>query len=186
DWVSSLDGAAAGLAIYEQGMAFAERRGLGGNRMWMLAESTWRLFDLGRWDEVESAADQIRRWFGPRCRGQQVVMAGTQEARLRAYRGELDRAAELMEELLPAARESKDVQTYRPALTTRALIAAQSGRPEQAAALLEELERDLEGGGYNRAYGMLEGTLVAKALGDVALAARIARVEEPFVPAYPL
>jgi tetratricopeptide (TPR) repeat protein len=186
DWVSSLDGAAAGLAIYEEGMAFAERRGLGGNRMWMLAETTWRLFDLGRWDGVTAAADEIRRWFRTRGRGLPVVMAGTQEARVRAYRGELGRAAELMEELLPAAREGGDIQAYRPALTTAALIAVERGQPQIAAALLDELENDLEGGGYNRAYGMLEGTLVARALGDADRAERIARVEEPFAPGYPL
>jgi class 3 adenylate cyclase/tetratricopeptide (TPR) repeat protein len=186
DWVSSLDGAAAGLAIYEEGMTFAERRGLGGNRMWMRAESTWRLFDLGRWDEVLEAAEEIRRWFGPDRRGLPLVMAGTQEARVRAYRGELSRAAELMDELLPPARESKDVQAYRPALTTAALVAVQRGHPQAAAALLNELEEDMEGGGYNRAYGMLDGTLVAGALGDVDRAERIARVEEPFAPGYPL
>src|SRR5439155_17163146 len=114
DWVSSLDGATAGLAIYEEGMTFAERRGLHRLRTWMRAESTWRLFDLGRWDDVLAAAEEIRQWFGPGRRGLPVVMAGTQDARVRAYRGELSRAAELMEELLPAAREGGDIQAYRP------------------------------------------------------------------------
>jgi tetratricopeptide (TPR) repeat protein len=91
-----------------------------------------------------------------------------------------------MEELLPAAREGGDIQAYRPALTTAAFVAVDQGHPQTAAALLDELENDLEGGGYNRAYGMLEGTLVARALGDADRAERIARVEEPFVPGYPL
>jgi class 3 adenylate cyclase/tetratricopeptide (TPR) repeat protein len=186
DWVSSLDGAAAGLAIYEVGMAFAKQRGVGGNRMWMLSESTWRLFDLGRWDDVSAAAQEIRQWYGPQGRGIPVIMAGTQDARVRAYRGDLGRAGDLMDELLPAARESKDVQAYRPALTTTALIAVERGRPKEAAELLDELEEDMEGGGYNRAYGMLDGTLAARALGETDRAERIAHVEEPFVPGYPL
>jgi class 3 adenylate cyclase len=186
DGVSSIDGPGAGLALYQEGMAFAERRGIGGARMWQLAETTWRLFDLGRWDEILEAAEEIRRWFGGQSHWMQVVMAGTQEARVRGYRGEFARAAELMEELLPAARQGGDIQTYYPALTTAALIAQQTGRRDRAAELLDELQEDLSGAGYVRAYGILDGVLVARALEDPDRAERIASVEEPFVPGYPV
>jgi class 3 adenylate cyclase/tetratricopeptide (TPR) repeat protein len=186
DWVSNVDGPGAGLAVYQEGMAFAERRGIGGARMWQRAETTWRLFDLGRWDEILEAAEEIRRWFGGQSHWMQVVMAGTQEARVRAYRGELARAGELMEELLPAARQGGDVQTYRPALTTAALIALRTGRRDRAAELLDELLEDLSGTGYGLGYGILDGVLVARALGDADRAKRITRVEEPFVPGYPV
>ncbi len=186
DSVSNIDGPRAGLALYEEGMAFAERRGIGGARMWQRAETTWRLFDLGRWDEILEAAEEIRRWFGGQHHWMQVVMAGTQEARVRAYRGELARAVELMEELLPAARQGGDIQAYRPALTTAALIALETGRRHRAAELLDELLEDLSGAGYGRTYGILDGVLVARALGDVDRTERIARVEEPFVPGSPV
>jgi tetratricopeptide (TPR) repeat protein len=186
DGVSSVDGPSAGLALYQEGIAFAERRGIGGARMWQLAETTWRLFDLGRWDEILEAAEEVRRWFGGQSHWMQVVMAGTQEARVRAYRGELARAAELMEELLPAARQGGDIQAYHPALTTAALIALLTGRRDRAAELLDELQEDLSDAGYNRAYGILDGVLVARALEDADRAERIASVEEPFVPASPV
>jgi tetratricopeptide (TPR) repeat protein len=186
DWVSSLDGTAASLVLTEEGIRFAARRGLGSNGMWLRAESTWRLFDLGRWDDVIERSAEIRRWHGDRGRAQPVVIAGTQEAAVRLYRGELDGAAEQMDELLPAAREIKDVQTYRPALATAGLIALRQGRLEEAAALLDELEVDLDSGTYDRVYGMLEGTRLARALGDVDRAERIARVSAEFVPAYPV
>ena len=186
DWVSSLDGTAASLVLTEEGIRFAERRGLGSNGMWLRAESTWRLFDLGRWDDVIEVSAEIRRWHADRGLTQPVVIAGTQEAAVRLYRGELDEAAEQMDELLPAAREIEDVQTYRPALATAGLIAVRRGRPEAAAALLEELEHDIDSGTYDRVYRMLDGTLLARALGDVARAARIARVHADFVPAYPV
>ena len=38
---------------------------------------------------------------------------------------------------------------------------------------------------HDRVYGMLEGTLVARALGDQARAARISGVQAGFVPGYP-
>ena len=69
---------------------------------------------------------------------------------------------------------------------TAGLIAARLGRPEPAAALLEELEHDLDSGSYARVYGMLDGTRLALALGDVDRAERIARVSADFVPAYPV
>ena len=186
DWVSSLDGTAASLSLTEEGIRFAERRGLGSNGMWLRAESTWRLFDLGRWDDVIEVSAEIRRWYGDRGRAQPVVIAGTQEAAVRLFRGELDEAAEQMDELLPAAREIEDVQTYRPALATAGLIAVRRGRPEAAAALLEELEHDIDSGTYDRVYRMLDGTRLARALGDVDRAAQIARVNADFVPAYPV
>jgi class 3 adenylate cyclase/tetratricopeptide (TPR) repeat protein len=175
DWVSFLEGPAAGLAIYEEGMRFAERRGNGVNRMWMRAETTWRLFDLGRWDEVIAASQDVRRWHEGRGLPQPVVIAGTQEAKVHAFRGELDRAEELMAELLPAAREGQDVQSYRPALTTAALIAVRRGRPGAAAELLDELTAEL-GKGVS-SYGMLDGVLLARAIGDQQRAARILRTE---------
>jgi tetratricopeptide (TPR) repeat protein len=186
DWVSSLDGTAASLVLTEEGIRFAARRGLGSNGMWLRAESTWRLFDLGRWDDVIERSAEIRRWHGDRGWAQPVVIAGTQEAAVRLFRGELDAAAEQMDELLPAAREIKDVQTYRPALATAGLVALRRGRPEDAGALLDELEVDLDSGTYDRVYGMLEATRLARALGDVDHAERIARVNADFVPAYPV
>jgi class 3 adenylate cyclase/tetratricopeptide (TPR) repeat protein len=186
DWVSAIEGPATGLAIYDQGIRFCERRGLGAFRAWQQAESTWRLFDLGQWDDVIALSGEVRRWHERRGRAQPVVMGGTQEARVRAYRGELERATELMDELLPAAREIRDVQTYRPALTTGALIAIAQGRSGEALALLDELEADMRGGGLNRAYGMLEGTLLARAIGDADRADRIASVEEGSAPGWPV
>ena len=185
DWVAYLDGTAASLAVTEAGIRFAERRGLGANGMWLRSESTWRLFDSGRWDDVIEVSAEIRRWHGDRGRAQPVVIAGTQEAAVRLYRGELDAASEQLDHLLPAAREIGDVQAYRPALATAGLIAARRGRPDEARALLEELEHDLEAGTYDRAYGMLDGTRLARALGDVGCAGRIARMSADFVPAYP-
>ncbi len=186
DWVPAIQGPAAGLGVHDPGTRFCERRGLGPFIPGHQEESAWRLFDLARWDEVIEVSREIRRWHERRGRAQPVVMGGTQEARVRAYRGELERATELMHELLPAAREIKDVQAYRPALTTGALIAIAQGRSKEALALLDELEADMRGGGLNRAYGMLEGALLARSIGDADRAGRIATVEEGSAPGWPV
>ena len=186
DWTSGLDGPAAGLAIYEEGMRFAERRGIVAEQMWMRAETTWRLFDAGEWDEVIRASEEIRRWYGPRGHAQPLVIAGISEARVRALRGELDRAGELMQELLPSAREIRDVQTYRPALAVAALIALERGRRDETTSLLEELGEELDQATHGRAYGLLEAILLARALGDLTQVDRfVVRPSDP-PPAYPV
>jgi class 3 adenylate cyclase/tetratricopeptide (TPR) repeat protein len=186
DWTSGLDGPAAGLAIYEEGMRFAERRGIVAEQMWMRAETTWRLFDAGEWDGVIRASEEIRRWYGPRGHAQPLVIAGISEARVRALRGELDRAGELMQELLPSAREIRDVQTYRPALAVAALIALERGPRAEATSLLEELGEELDQATHGRAYGLLEAILLARALGDLTQVDRfVVRPSDP-PPAYPV
>jgi tetratricopeptide (TPR) repeat protein len=186
DWTSALDGPASGLPIYEEGMRFADRRGIGTLGTWMRAETTWRLFDSGDWDGVMAASDEVRRWHGPQGAGQPLVIAGTQEARVRVHRGELDRAEQLMDELLPAARESKDVQSYRPALATAALIAVERGRRQEAISLLDELGVELDAAKENRAYGLLDAILLARALGDLDQVDRFGvRPSDPRI-AYPV
>ncbi|MDP9341198.1 MAG: AAA family ATPase [Actinomycetota bacterium] len=186
DWTSGLDGPAAGLAIYEEGMRFAERRGIVAEQMWMRAETTWRLFDAGEWDGVIRASEEIRRWYGPQGHAQPLVIAGISEARVRALRGELDRAGELMQELLPSAREIRDVQTYRPALAVAALIALERGRHDEATSLLEELGEELDQATHGRAYGLLEAILLARALSDLTQVDHfVVRPSDP-PPAYPV
>jgi class 3 adenylate cyclase/tetratricopeptide (TPR) repeat protein len=183
DWVSRTEGPAEGLAIYEEGIRFAQRRGLGSQEMWMRAESTWRLFDVGRWDEVIPVTEQIRRWFEGRGMGTPVVMAATQEALVRARRGELERAGAIMSEMLPEARQIGDVQTIRPAINTAALIALEQGDGAAALSLLDEFEREI-GSVQATGYGMFDAVLLSIALGDVDRAERIADPGEPGVPGY--
>lgn len=72
-----------------------------------------------------------------------------------------------------------------PVLCTAGFISLQLGDPDAAAELLAELERDLDTGTYDRVYGMMDGVRLARMLGDVDCAARIARVAPDTVPDYP-
>jgi class 3 adenylate cyclase/tetratricopeptide (TPR) repeat protein len=174
DWTCRTRDNEEGLRIYRQGMAFADGHGLGGIAMWMRAESTWPLFDLGRWDEVVATAAEVRGWFPGEELGTQAVMATNQEIHVLLWRGQVERAAELLRDAVPAARRVRDIQAIRPALTAAARLEASRGDVSAARAFLEELGAELDRTRFSRSYGMLDGVLIALQIGDVALAERLA------------
>jgi tetratricopeptide (TPR) repeat protein len=182
DWICYTDGPLPGLAVYEEGIRFAERRGLGFIGVWMQAEITWRLFDVGRWDDVISISEQIRGWG----RGVSTphVMAATTEAKVRTYRGDLDRAAAIMTEMLPMAREIQDIQTLWPAILAAALIALEQGDRSTVTSLLDELEGNMSTSPYDRGFGAPEGVTLSLAIGDMARAERLAGTGETGLPRY--
>jgi hypothetical protein len=47
DWLWQVEGPKSGLKVHREGIAFAERRGLRQVAMWIRAETTWMLFELG-------------------------------------------------------------------------------------------------------------------------------------------
>ncbi|MEX2459293.1 MAG: adenylate/guanylate cyclase domain-containing protein [Actinomycetota bacterium] len=138
DWLWSLEGPAAGLEIHRQGIAFSERRGLSLNAMWTRAETTWMLFELGRWDELAQVADQVaaidRAQRGSQLRG----MALPSKARVHLLRGEMAEAGALAGEFLPLARQIGDLQVLLPALAVAALIEHAQGDVTSAVRLAGE------------------------------------------------
>jgi hypothetical protein len=54
-------GADEALPVYREGIEFSQRRGVGRVGMWTVAESTWALFDAGRWDELLEAVRSIEK-----------------------------------------------------------------------------------------------------------------------------
>jgi len=140
DWTSEMEHAGKGLELYLEGIVFAERRGQLATAAWMRGETTWRLFDLGEWDEVIRTADELEEWSRSRGMSQPVVIALTMKALVLVNRGEVSGAAAAMDVVLPAAREIKDTQVYIPALTTAALVAVAQDRRSDLHDVIEELD----------------------------------------------
>jgi tetratricopeptide (TPR) repeat protein len=141
DFVWHTEGPAKGLELNRAAEEFARRRGLIAPAMWEDAESTWMLYELGRWDEVLRAADEVIAWARERQGAQHLVIALTYRARVLAERGETAAAAALAEEFLPRAHEIGDPQILMPALGVTALIHRSMAAAEEAVALAEELDR---------------------------------------------
>jgi class 3 adenylate cyclase/tetratricopeptide (TPR) repeat protein len=133
-----VDGAAAGLAICQEGIDLADRRGLGQVAMWLRASTLAFLLDLGRWDEALALADEAIGW--DRAHGGDYLGVGSQRytSLVLLWRGELAAARALATEVLPKAREINDLQQLVPALVNAALIEQASGDHAAALALAEE------------------------------------------------
>ena len=133
-------GAEAGLELHETTQAFCASRGLRGTFWWSKAESTWMLFDLGRWDELARDPRRGRRARARRPGGLQALEIGLPyHALVLARRGDTPGAAAVAEDVLPKARASTDLQLLVPALAAGALVAAANGDRDGALGLVREL-----------------------------------------------
>jgi tetratricopeptide (TPR) repeat protein len=110
-----------------------------GNARWLTAERTWPLYDLGRWDEIIRDVDKLLEESGL-GRGYMTIIALTQKALVLVQRGRTEEAAPLVDDVLPRAREAKDLQVLVPALATAAGLAVAAGQLGSAAALAREVE----------------------------------------------
>ena len=132
-------GAEKGLELHQQTQLFCESRGVTGSYWWSKSESTWMLFDLGRWEELLTTVENIRI-SGPETGGLQVLeLALPYQALVLARRGEPATAREVVESVLPSARASKDMQLAVPALAVASLVAFASGDVAGALASMREL-----------------------------------------------
>jgi tetratricopeptide (TPR) repeat protein len=94
------------------------------------------LYDLGRWDELLSVAEEVRGRAMPRS--QIWCLPTAHMAAVLLQRGRTNDAASIVEELLPRAREIGDVQVVVLALWAKALLEHTQGRPDSAVPMLNE------------------------------------------------
>jgi tetratricopeptide (TPR) repeat protein len=138
-FITPVEGPAKALELYRSAIKLADRRGIPLLGMWTKAWSCGVLFELGRWDELITTAREVVDWERGRGQSQFVVGALLCEAQVRAYRGELELGAELVEEFLPRAREILDPQVLVPALAVGAVVREAQGDVQGAVSLIEEL-----------------------------------------------
>ncbi|TMK87192.1 MAG: hypothetical protein E6G44_00590, partial [Actinobacteria bacterium] len=133
DWTGIYGDLTESLRIYREGMDFSTAHGAMRQVTWAKAETTWRLFDLGRWDEVIEVADEIARWEeqhgGP---AQPGTISSIERMHVLAHRGRHEAAAGMEEVLLPRAREIGDPQVLWQALPVASLAHLGRGDPQGA------------------------------------------------------
>jgi class 3 adenylate cyclase/tetratricopeptide (TPR) repeat protein len=156
--------ATGALEVWEEGIDFAEKRGIVTNRFWQLAESTWPLFDLGRWDEVVSRATEVVEWAESGGLSYGAAIAANQHALVLLHRGDLDGGAALLDKFVPVAREIGDLQVLVPALAASAQLAVARGDVAAAVELAREVET------RTRTSGSLYRPMHLPALVGIALA----------------
>jgi tetratricopeptide (TPR) repeat protein len=135
------EGPAVAMALCQEGIEFAERRGLAEGVMWLRTSMTSLLFDLGRWDEALAAADRVIA--SDRAQDGDYAAVGAQRyaAVIHVWRGEMRAARQLLAQVLPRAREIGDLQQLIPTLVLAALVEHAAGDRAAALALVREVGR---------------------------------------------
>jgi tetratricopeptide (TPR) repeat protein len=140
-WVWKIETPESGLAVYRSGIEIGERRGAVSSSLWAKAETAWPLFDLGKWDELVTIADEILEWDRQHGASQITIIISPMKALLLLYRGEPDAATAVAEDFLPAARDIGDIQILMPALTAATAIARERGDLAAALGFVDEMEQ---------------------------------------------
>ena len=167
------EGPEAGLETYREGIAFSSRRGGEGLSLWSKGETTWCLYDLGRWDELIEIAGEIEREAAARDWSQIASLAQPQRVKVVLFRSDADRAAEISEANLPAARRVGDPQLLIPALESQALVSSRRGEPQRVIESLLEMERITAETTPLILSGAAEAVRLAVGAGDLDLAHRL-------------
>jgi tetratricopeptide (TPR) repeat protein len=175
------EGPQAALAACREGIDFCERRGITEFSLAIASMSPTFLADCGQ-------AEQALAEAGPLAEGLEAaadinfVDARSLQLRLLAERGAHDQAP-AADELVLRARGSGEPQLCAMAFAAAARLLLAQGRPQQAQALLLELEQvaGIRADPYY-ASGLSELLRSALALGDAEPAARLVEGVEPLTP----
>jgi class 3 adenylate cyclase/tetratricopeptide (TPR) repeat protein len=169
-----IEGPAAGLDINRAGIELGERRGAIGPVVWAKAETTWKLFELGRWDELLRTADEVIAWDAVQGGHQVGTIVRPFKARVLLHRGEVAAAEALTADFLPSAKEIADPQVLVPALGIAASVEHARGDVRAAIALVRELhtatrDRPL----WLRTLQLPDALRICVATGELELAAAL-------------
>ncbi len=168
-----VEGPRQALECYEEGIAFADDRGLQEMASWMRITSLLALADLGEWDEVLRSGEEVARAAGGRGAGYDQAFAESIRAYVLAYRGALT-AAE-WQPLSARVRSIGDPQVLVGALTAGSVATGAAGRAAEAGALAKEAFEATEDAGSDMlAWYLPDLARVACAAGDAAVVERFA------------
>src|SRR6266540_2869741 len=179
-----LEGPAAALATWQEGSAFADRRGIGEFSLMIACSSLPVRFELGDWELVADDARQLAARAEASRAQAPLLEARATQARILAYQGRLEQAAELADSDLAVAREYGRHEGLFIGLGLAALIEVERrGGRERAAALLRELV-DLSFSPNDAYYVAAVPELVRTALAarQPAIAERMLEGVEPITP----
>jgi class 3 adenylate cyclase/tetratricopeptide (TPR) repeat protein len=140
-----LAGPRGSLELFRQGIDYAERRGHAHDGLWVKGSTLWPLFELGEWDDVLEQGEELLAGDEALGGSQLSVAVRTCLSRIPLNRGELPKAASLVERFLPGARSVGDTQILAPALAHAALLHQATGDTAAAIGLMEEWLHETEG-----------------------------------------
>jgi len=172
-WISI--GAQQGLERHLETQAFDDAHGLRGALMWSRGESTWMLFDLGRWDEVIAVTDELAAIDDSVGSVMPKILGLPYRVLVREHRGEAAAAGIELDGMLPRAREANDAQLLVPAVAVAGIVVAGRGDTDEAIGFVREYhEITRSRSDRHRALFLPELTRVAATAGALDLAGELA------------
>jgi class 3 adenylate cyclase/tetratricopeptide (TPR) repeat protein len=177
------EGPAKGLEVLRAGAAFAERRGMEEFVVATSLTSLLLLIDLGSWDEAFELAETMAERLKSVESALDELEAMIAMADILALRGQIADAARFTEGIAQRARESGEPQFVAAGLPVVALVHLASGDRAGALAILEEIDRSVEGRQEPYYASALPRMLrVAIGVGDAGLAERLLQGIDPVYP----
>jgi class 3 adenylate cyclase/tetratricopeptide (TPR) repeat protein len=134
-----VEGPANALAMYRQGVEFAERRGITELAIWMKASSFYQLIEVGAWDQVLAEAPGMSEQAEAAGDTLNLEQLRSPWVRVLAGRGEVERARPMADWLVPAARAAGIEQVVVDFPVAATIYLAQ-GERERALRLLAEVD----------------------------------------------
>ncbi|MEJ7790742.1 MAG: hypothetical protein WKF65_02080 [Gaiellaceae bacterium] len=179
--VHQYEGPRAALEACREGIDFCERRGITEFALAIAGGSTTLLAELGQPEQALAEAEPLAERLEA-AGDVAFIEPRSLQLRLLAERGTHEHAP-AADALVASARETGEPQTYAVAFAAAARLLLAQGRPQQARALLLELEQ-VAGIRADPYYASLLPELVRStlALGDSELPARLVRGVEPTTP----
>ena len=178
------DGPQAALAVCKEGIAFCERRGIAEFELAIASMSVTFIAACGLGDRALEEAERLAERFQADGSTIDLIELRSVQLQLLAERGAPEQAGGV-DELIASARASDEAQACALAFATGAQLLLAQGRPQEAKALLLELN-DVAGIRANPYYGGTMSDVVrsALALGELELAAGLVDGVEAGMPLF--
>lgn len=158
----------------------ASQRGLGEIAMASRTTRLGPLFDLGRWDELLDLAGDVIEWSAGTGAGYEAVSAQPWAAQVLQLRGRLEEASTAAAHFMKPAREVADPQVLIPAAVAAGWIALAEGRTDEAAHLIEEIERAADLSAWYREHFLADLVRLCAGIGNLEAAERLVGMANAF------
>ncbi|HET7743704.1 MAG TPA: AAA family ATPase, partial [Gaiellaceae bacterium] len=162
------DAYAEALVFLDEALALARRRGNRPMEWGVLAERTYPMWMLGRWDEARSSSDEFTQ--EQIDSGGMVLSMLESSVAIGVERGEIDHARSVLS-MFSRLEDSADVQNLASYLESRAILRRGEGRVEEALADAEraiEVSRTLGIPAQSTKHSIVEAAEAAFALGQLS------------------
>jgi tetratricopeptide (TPR) repeat protein len=158
----------------------ANQRGLGEIAIASRTTRLGPLFDLGRWDELIDLAGDVIEWSAGTGAGYEVVSAQPWAAQVLLLRGKLEEASVAAAHFMKPAREVGDPQVLIPAAVAAGWVALAEGRTDEAAHLIEEVDRAADVSAWYREHFLADLVRLCAGIGNLAAAERLVDLANAF------